>query len=104
MQPAFESIQSAAVRREHQEAVADGNVALAQRIRTANPDLFDTARVLVEIRGGVAYVAAHGNVKVSIVDYDNFPEATIPVAFRDLDANHDGIFEIFPHGPIPHAE
>lgn len=40
MQSAFESIQNAAVRREYREALADGNHALAEKIRLANPDLF----------------------------------------------------------------
>ena len=67
---------------EYNEAVRDGNVFLARRIRDANPDLFP--RVLVEVRGGVAYVTADPGVHFTVVDYDNEPGAKVPAQFQGL--------------------
>ena len=68
--------------REHNEAVQAGALTLAKRIRDANPDLFP--RVLVEVRGGVAYVTADGGVHFVVVDYDNEPDAIVPEKFQGL--------------------
>ncbi len=41
-----------------------------------------TKRVLVEVRGGVAYIAADPGIEVCLVDYDNDPDAEIPEEFQ----------------------
>ena len=82
MQSVFETIQAAAVCREYREALEDGNLALADRIRRINPDVFN--RVLVEVSGGMAQVSADPGIRVLIVDYDNEPEAEVPAEFLGL--------------------
>lgn len=41
-------------------------------------------RVLVEVHGGCADVHADPGVRVCLIDYDNDPDAVIPVAFHGL--------------------
>ena len=74
--------QRRAVMSEYEEAVSGRHWLLAGRIRSANPDLFP--RVLVEVRGGIAYVSADPGVHCEIVDYDNEPSATVSRHFADL--------------------
>ena len=41
-------------------------------------------RVLVVVRGGVAYVCADDRADVFVIDYDNEPEAVVPEKYSDL--------------------
>lgn len=56
--PAVDRAQADAIRREHREAVEDGNLELATRIMEANPDLFGPhVKTIIEI--GNAVTRAH---------------------------------------------